>query len=1012
VPYGGDPTGPTPYRAAAKAADQAEYRTAEEIRKDLERVLGQQDAAAKANLKKVDKGIDQTAREGAKTRGENARAERQGLAQEQRADAEWAKTQQAQAEAAQATADAEIQAQNIIERMKEILGSEDEAEMAAKISRAFNLAKSGQKISQTEQLAGAAGPRPLRQQSVPEQAEVARVADDVRTEMAAQPEAPEDLSWVQEELEKLPNIDAQPELNPRIAELSAQFDPTSEVGKAHAAKFMELVRGGLDPDEAFHFTTTGQPLAPGAARPAAAAAPPPSAPITGGTGMFTQADLPPLDARPADWLKEQPWFASLPPERRHTLYKELGGLQSEARKIMPDPSEGGFIDPRLAGRLGGAAAGAAGGASQGETPGERLGYGALGAVGGFGAARGLEELLPAVRNLLGRGATPEVGQAPFTGAPGADTPTATFIGFQETMDGGRIPLYNIKGGPRNNSTVSETTLREMGIEVPPPDPGGESGAVNTDVLSTLWKAYPSARALIGGTAGYNSSEEHPYTGALLGALGGIAAAPRANAGGINALNYANRGMYESMLAGPAQMSNILGNASTLLTTPFLEGSRGNIQGGLEGFRALAELDNWKQAARGLKTGFMENRPVKYTNELPLGPSGRTLNAVDRATKDMLEAGGMAPEMAAHYTLTEDPVTDLGKGLQMIQRVPGVGLLTPFIRTIVKQMELGAAHSPLRHMPNIDGSRPLAETFPVSNRLGVSKPWMNPFEYTAMLPGTVAAILGYHGIGSPSPNIAAAYGGLSAPYQVGRGFHDAAQYGQDSPSSKMRSFAEQIPIAADLNRLIESPENFPGRIAQRFVPPSLLSIGDPTQRDPRADEPIRDPLIGMDWNVEGYLKERLPWERESLPPRHDFFGQPQQRNWFGGAAEPLYVRDPRAAALAEMGLLRRAQSPNLGNIDLTRGEGAELQRLRGENMMNVMGPFLDNPNRIPEVPDLLADLPPVERQLLEEQLPAGVPQSQADIYRILQQRGINLGTLMFRMQRLQQQAQGLTVPPTQ
>lgn len=46
---------------------------------------------------------------------------------------------------------------------------------------------------------------------------------------------------------------------------------------------------------------------------------------------------------------------------------------------------------------------------------------------------------------------------------------AVFIGWQMDMDGERLfALFNIigEGHPRNRSTVTETTLRELGIAVP------------------------------------------------------------------------------------------------------------------------------------------------------------------------------------------------------------------------------------------------------------------------------------------------------------------------------------------------------------------------------------------------------------------------------------------------------------------------------------------------------------------------------------------------------------------
>ena len=88
------------------------------------------------------------------------------------------------------------------------------------------------------------------------------------------------------------------------------------------------------------------------------------------------------------------------------------------------------------------------------------------------------------------------------------------------------------------------------------------------------------------------------------------------------------------------------------------------------------------------------------------------------------------------------------------------------------------------------------------------------------------------------------------------------------------------------------------------------------------------------DIEGYLKERLPWARTDLPIKPDFFGQPQERTWFGGLPEPLHTRDPRAAQMADMGLLRYQQSGNLGQADLSRQEESDLKGMRGQRMMQV------------------------------------------------------------------------------
>jgi hypothetical protein len=49
-----------------------------------------------------------------------------------------------------------------------------------------------------------------------------------------------------------------------------------------------------------------------------------------------------------------------------------------------------------------------------------------------------------------------------------ELPEAVFLGFQETITGSKVPLFNIvkKGHPRFGSTVSIPTLIKEGLKIP------------------------------------------------------------------------------------------------------------------------------------------------------------------------------------------------------------------------------------------------------------------------------------------------------------------------------------------------------------------------------------------------------------------------------------------------------------------------------------------------------------------------------------------------------------------
>lgn len=63
-------------------------------------------------------------------------------------------------------------------------------------------------------------------------------------------------------------------------------------------------------------------------------------------------------------------------------------------------------------------------------------------------------------------ATTALAKKPDVNASEENAPTATFLGYQPTAEGGAFPLYNVAGGPLNRSTVSAEKLTANGIAVP------------------------------------------------------------------------------------------------------------------------------------------------------------------------------------------------------------------------------------------------------------------------------------------------------------------------------------------------------------------------------------------------------------------------------------------------------------------------------------------------------------------------------------------------------------------
>jgi hypothetical protein len=702
----------------------------------------------------------------------------------------------------------------------------------------------------------------------------------------------------------------------------------------------------------------------------------------GGT-PFTPADLPSPDTRPADWLREQPWFQALSKEERARIYREAGGLNAEAKRLMPDAPGGGGTQPPFTGGpetgqsaidilaplTGGLSGGLAGGAS-GDTPQERLLYGILGATAG--AAGGFGVAIGAAR--FGVGASKVKGDLPDSPRPSLGDETGA-IG----PDPRRVPA---RGAGIDPAVAGQLALY-----------GGKGLAG-----STAGASYANREG--------NATPGEIATGALVGGFGAMAIPTPAlgrlpRTGGLPFLKAADRHRYEMMLTGAPQLTNIFGNAGSMGIAPALEAIR---SGNTTPLRNLGRmLTNPRATAAKFGSGFAEgfrqkNIPMKVgmaDEEIrALGPAGRLLNAMDVGTQNVMRELEIPEEMIQTYTFKNDPRTAMGGGIaQMLSKTPG-RVFEPFFRTGLSLMEQGAAASPLRWL-DFKG-KGLRQVIPTTSKAR---------DIAIAAPGAAAFGAGLMGVGGGSPTTNALTGPLSFPFSVGRGMHDYSQYDRDPgafPAMRdaTRAITNQIPFIASIPRLMESPERSVNQLGTQLVPQFLLMMGDKTVRDPG--------------NIGESVMERLPGLREQLPVRHDFFGEPLQRNFFGQVPPPLYERDPRAAALAEMGLLRREQSPNLSGASLSGQEQSDLQRFRGQRMTNILDPFLTGQTRIADFPNVrdsvLEGVPEPRRTalriLMEESLGGSTPTSRADIFRQLQSLGVGLGTDEFRAERRRKAAEGL------
>ncbi len=74
--------------------------------------------------------------------------------------------------------------------------------------------------------------------------------------------------------------------------------------------------------------------------------------------------------------------------------------------------------------------------------------------------------------------------------PSEVKPSASFLGYTEDL-----PLYNVSGGPRNKSTVSAKTLKELGIDIPETPPFGGEKLNGDQIRQQMLAARKSAPIL-------------------------------------------------------------------------------------------------------------------------------------------------------------------------------------------------------------------------------------------------------------------------------------------------------------------------------------------------------------------------------------------------------------------------------------------------------------------------------------------------------------------------------------
>lgn len=335
----------------------------------------------------------------------------------------------------------------------------------------------------------------------------------------------------------------------------------------------------------------------------------------------------------------------------------------------------------------------------------------------------------------GKAVTPPVPQQPSAQTPQA---SAEYAGWQPDEPGG-FPLFNVKGGPRNESTVGARTLQQEGIPLPEPTTEQATGLLQEqlaeveklkaagmslpDILTRLKSESggvdPSMllhgiTTVAGGALGAAEGHKHNHTlaGMLLGAGAG-AAAPlalqhltgqyaRGTEKVTEAVPYVRKGLD---IANSARNTALLSPLSTAkkalgdvggLTSALLE----NPIEGPQLLKTLLTPSAWGEAKDAFKGAFNQPLPEEASGiEKTLGGKAlsffpRVMGGLTAGTKNLLEQGGLG-HMADYYTMTSEPETDVAAGLLRAQRGSLLGQhIAPFARMGLNRLERGMERSPL------------------------------------------------------------------------------------------------------------------------------------------------------------------------------------------------------------------------------------------------------------------------------------------------------------------------------
>lgn len=395
--------------------------------------------------------------------------------------------------------------------------------------------------------------------------------------------------------------------------------------------------------------------------------------------------------------------------------------------------------------------------------------------------------------------------------------------------------------------------------------GGSKGEIDPRLANFL------ARMAVGGAVGgvVGETQDHPYAGAALGAIGGGFTAGRGNMLPLSAeaLASGKPGFDAGM-----QAVNKIHNASMLSPLSVLKKFMGDV-GGL-GAAAAENPDKAKALGKavfggGMKDAWQVGKEAFHApppeeaisgmenlaNKGPLSWSGRAMAGLTAGTKNLMEQGGFTPEEAKYYTFTSTPETGVGQAALRAQRSTQlIQHLAPFARLAINRLERGLERSPigpLMHYASEAGGDPTAGLKALRNAGYGSAAMLGAYSLTP------------EDYVKEHPVAASIETALAGPYGLPIAAAMAMKTNAQTPSAEAaRTVAKDIPGL----RLVEDLVNSPPAALRNYLS-GYTNVLRPiaTMIDPTEPDVTNHPWDKALSNIPG-VREQLPQNLPSRLPR--------------------------------------------------------------------------------------------------------------------------------------------------